>query len=194
MKQLIITFLFLGALHLFAQEIPPAEIQIKGALLAAPEDSRDSAMVYGYNDKLEFIVLRNGANDMVCIADDPRQKGFSAAAYHKDLEPFMVRGRELRAQGKSFKEVFDAREEEAKAGKLKMPKDGTTLFIYFASEEDYDPATGEVKNGMFRYVVYIPYATAEGTGLPLKLDAPGMPWIMDPGTHRAHIMINPPKN
>jgi len=44
-----------------------------------------------------------------------------------------------------------------------------------------------------RYVIYIPFATAESTGLPLAPSAPGMPWIMDPGTHRAHIMINPPQ-
>jgi len=41
-------------------------------------------------------------------------------------------------------------------------------------------------------VVYIPWATAASTGLPIKPAAPGMPWIMDPGTHRAHIMITPP--
>ena len=31
------------------------------------------------------------------------------------------------------------------------------------------------------------------TGIPLAPLTPGGPWIMDPGTHRAHIMINPPK-
>ncbi len=47
------------------------------------------------------------------------------------------------------------------------------------------------KTCSFRYVVYIPWATAANTGLPTKPEAPGMPWIMDPGTHRAHIMIDP---
>ncbi|MFT5773641.1 MAG: hypothetical protein ACI9ZX_003050 [Algoriphagus sp.] len=42
--------------------------------------------------------------------------------------------------------------------------------------------------------MYIPWATSESTGLPLKAYGPGMPWIMDPGTHRAHIMISPPRN
>jgi hypothetical protein len=143
---------------------------------------------------MELVVLRKGMNEMVCLADDPNQKGFSAACYHRDLEPFMARGRELKAEGKSPKEIFDLREVEVKSGKLKMPKDGATLFVYFATDENYSPATVEVKNGSFRYVVYIPYATVESTGLPLKPGAPGMPWIMDPGTHRAHIMINPPKN
>lgn len=189
----VFAFLFV-TLFTFAQtSVPSADIQIKGAMLAAPSDKRDGALIYGYSDKGEFVVLRKGTNDLVCIADDPNQDGFSAACYHNDLEPFMARGRALRKDGKSRKEIFDTREAEAKGGKLSMPKQPSTLFVYFASKDDYDANTGDVKNGNFRYVIYTPYATAESTGLPLKPEAPGMPWIMDPGTHGAHIMINPPK-
>lgn len=170
----------------------PDGIQIKTALLAAPEAMRAGAMVYGYNAKGEFVVIRKGTNEMVCLTDDPKQDGFSASCYHKDLEPFMARGRELKAAGKSFQEIFDMREEEVKSGKLFMPKQASNLQIFFAPAEAYDVKTGAVTNGVFRYVVYIPWATAESTGLPLKPEAPGMPWIMDPGTHRAHIMITPP--
>jgi hypothetical protein len=77
------------------------------------------------------------------------------------------------------------------AGSLQMPKQPATLYVYSAKDKDFDIATGEVKNGYLRYVIYIPYATASSTGLPEKPDADGMPWIMDPGTHGAHIMINP---
>ena len=104
----------------------------------------------------------------------------------------MQRGRELKAEGKGYQEIFDTREREVKSGRLKMPEQPSTLFVYSAPADAYKPETGEVKEGSFRYVVYIPYATAESTGLPLKPEAPGMPWIMDPGTHRAHIMITPP--
>lgn len=104
----------------------------------------------------------------------------------------MARGRELQDLGKSFKEKFDAREEEVKSGKLKMPDEPSILFAVSGLEENYNPATGELKNGHMRYVIYTPYATAASTGLPEKPDVPGMPWIMDPGTHRAHIMITPP--
>jgi len=175
--------------------IPSKEVQIKQAVLAAPEEQREKAMVYGYNDKGEFVVLRKGENEMVCLADDPEQTGLNVSCYHKDLEPFMARGRELKKDGKNFQEVFDIREQEVKSGKLLMPKAPATLFVYSAKEEQVNKTTGEVKDGYLRYVIYIPYATAETTGLPLKPTAPGMPWIMDPGTHRAHIMINPaPKN
>lgn len=184
---LILMFLILNT---FAQ-IPSADIQIKTAVLAAPEDKRSGAMVYGYDAKGEFVVLRKGTNEMICLADNPNQAGLSVSCYHKDLEPFMARGRELKAEGKSFQETFDIREAEAKSGKLMMPKQASNLQVYSAKAEDYNATTGEVMKGSFRYVVYIPWATAASTGLPIKPEAPGMPWIMDPGTHRAHIMINP---
>lgn len=176
-------------------DIPAPEIQIKAAVLAAPEATRSGAKVYGYDSQGEFAVLREGNNNMICLADDPNNPGFSVSCYPQELEPFMERGRMLKGEGKSFKEIFDQREEEVKGDKLKMPVNGTTLFVYYANDASaFNPKTGEVKGGNFRYVVYIPYATAESTGLPLSPEAPGMPWIMDPGTHRAHIMINPPAN
>lgn len=172
--------------------VPSPDIQIKTALLAAPTDKRDGAMVYGYSPKNEFIVLRKGSNELVCLADDPAQKGLSVSCYHKDLEPFMERGRVLKKEGKKAPEILAMREQEVKDKKLMMPTHPSTLYSYSAKDEQYDATTGDVKDGYLRYVVYIPYATAESTGLPLKPEAPGMPWIMDPGTHRAHIMINPP--
>lgn len=172
--------------------VPPADVQIKTAVMAAPADKQADATVYGYSDKNEFAVLRKGTNELICLADDPAQKGLSVSCYHRDLEPFMKRGRELKQQGKKPDEILKTREEETKAKKLMMPANPSSLFVYTAKDENYNPATGEVKDGYLRSVVYIPYATAESTGLPLKPAAPGMPWIMDPGTHRAHIMINPP--
>ena len=176
----------------FAQTIPPTEIQIKTALLAAPEESREKAMVYGYSEKGEFIVLRKGENEMVCLTDDPTTPGLNVSCYHKSLDAFMERGRQLKKEGKNFQQSFDIREQEVKSGKLKMPAQPATLFVYTAPKEKFNTATGEATDGYMRSVIYIPYATAESTGLPKNPTVPGMPWIMDPGTHRAHIMINPP--
>lgn len=192
MKQ-IIGFILFCAGNSVAQTIPSAEIQIKTALLAAPAESKDKAMVYGYSPSGEFIVLRKGENELVCLADDPNQPGLSVACYHKSLDPFMARGRELKKEGKSFQQRFDIRDQEVKDGKLMMPKQPTTLFVYSADKEKFNPMTGETQDGYMRSVVYIPYATAESTGLPTKPVGPGLPWIMDPGTYRAHIMIDPPK-
>jgi hypothetical protein len=192
MKKIFVLLAGFTCMTTHAQNIPSSEIQIKTALLAAPEELREKAMVYGYSSTGDFIVLRKGNNELVCLADDPATDGLNTSCYHKSLEPFMARGRELKKEGKSFQQQFDIREAEVKAGKLKMPKQSATLYVYTASKENYNTQTGQVTNGYLRYVVYIPYATAESTGLPLAPSAPGMPWIMDPGTHRAHIMINPP--
>jgi hypothetical protein len=189
--QLLLSIIFCSGASL-AQNIPTKEVQIATAVLASPEGLREKAMVYGYSDKGEFIVLRKGENEMVCLADDPSQAGLNVSCYHKDLEPFMERGRVLKKEGKSFQEIFDIREQEVKSKKLSMPAQPATLYVFSAKDEQFNRTTGEVKDGNLRYVVYIPYATAESTGLPLKPEAPGMPWIMDPGTHRAHIMITPP--
>jgi len=191
MKKILILPFAITLSFAFAQDIPSSDNQIKVAVLAAPADQRDGVMVLGYNTKGELGVLRNGSNEMVCLADDPKQKGINVSCYHKDLEPFMARGRELKTQGKSFQEVFDIREAEVKSGKLMMPKHPTTLFVFTADE--WDQVSGNTKNNYLRSVIYIPYATAESTGLPIKPIGPGLPWIMDPGTHRAHIMISPAK-
>jgi hypothetical protein len=192
-------FFFGAAPSLQAQTTPPltpppaADVQIATALLAAPADKRDGAAVWGYSPKGELVLLRKGTNELVCLADDPKQEGLSVACYHKDLEPFMARGRELKKGGMSFQEIFDTREKESKSGKLPMPKQPTTLFVFTATKDQVNSKSGEVTGGYLRYVVYIPWATAESTGLPLKPEGPAMPWIMYPGTHAAHIMINPPQ-
>ena len=195
MKAYFFLVIFVITASLTAQnKIPSAEVQIKTALLAAPEEQRSEAMVYGYSESGEMIVLQEGSNNLICIADDPEFDGIQVACYAKKLEPFMARGRELKAEGKSEIEKRKIRKQEVESGKLQMPDTPSTLYVYSGSSEDYNSSTGELKNGKFRYVVYIPYATAESTGLPLKPDNPGMPWLMDPGTHRAHIMISPTSN
>lgn len=175
-----------------ATKQPAAEdMQIKWALLAAPEEKREGSTVYGYGPDGQLVLLRKGTNEMICVADDPKTADLSVACYVKELDPFMQRGRELRKQGIENQDLFDQREKEVKENKLQMPKQPAALYVYSAKDADIDAATGEIKNGYLRYVVYIPYATAASTGLPEKPSAKGMPWIMHAGTHGAHIMINP---
>lgn len=191
-KLFFFILVFFCAGKFYGQSVPSVEVQIRTALLAAPSDKRDSATVYGYNANGDFVLLREGTNEMICLADDPKQPGLSVACYHRDLQPFMQRGRDLRKMGKTHQEIFAIREKEAKSGELIMPKQPTTLYVYSAKKDDYNSKTGEVKNGYMRYVIYVPFATTQSTGLSEKPEAAGMPWLMDAGTHGAHIMINPP--
>ncbi len=192
MKKLMFVFIFAFAFAAFSQnKILPKNIQIKTAVLAAPEMYRDGATVLGYNEEGKLTTLREGTNKMVCLADDPNREGISVACYGAELEPFMARGRALAAEGKSNEEKREIRKNEIDTGTLKMPEEPSILYILAGEEKDYNTETGELLNGKIRYVVYKPYMTGESTGLPTKPQAPGMPWLMDAGTHRSHIMITP---
>lgn len=178
-----------------AQSFWTADHQIAAATAAAPEDRRDGATVLGFREGTDGVVtLREGTNDMICLADTPGDDRFSVACYHEGLAEFMARGRELSAEGKSRMERFTIREQEIEAGTIKMPRQPMSLYVLSGTPDHFNPATGEVNGAYLRYVVYIPYATAESTGLSTSAPAEGGPWIMDPGKPYAHIMIVPPRN
>jgi hypothetical protein len=170
--------------------VMPRETQIAATLLAAPAERREAATVLGYDAGGQLVTLRAGTNDLVCLADNPHTTGFSAACYHKDLEPFMARGRQLTAQGVTGKERESIRYKEIEAGTLPMSREPRTLYVL--TGDGYDTATAAVTNPYLRWVIYVPFATAESTGLAVKA-SPGAPWLMYPGTPGAHIMISPPR-
>ena len=185
----IATYIFIILLSTFAcsaQENLDINVQIQQAMLALPEDFRDQATILGYKGAADLSIIRKGNNSMMCIADDPRKGGFNVVGYHKDLDPFMKRGRTLKKEGKSAKEIFDTRENEVKSGSINIPK-GSVLYVVSGQYDEQ----GKPIDLYQRFVVYIPFATVESTGLALSPSYPGGPWIMNPGTHRAHIMINP---
>jgi len=169
--------------------ILPAAKQIQAATSAAPAELRDGAAVLGYNESKKLVTLRAGTNDMVCLASNPDDaKQFHVACYHKLLEPFMARGRELRAQGVKGEQVDTVRFKEIMSGKLKMPQTPTALYTLTGAPTSFDAATGKVSGAKWLYVVYIPGATEKSTGITEK-PASGVPWIMYPGTPKAHIMF-----
>jgi hypothetical protein len=100
----------------------------------------------------------------------------------------MARGRELRSQGVTGDQVDSVRFREARAGTLKLPKEPAML--YSLTGGGFDPVTGAATGARPLFVVYIPFATAESTGLS-AVPARGTPWIMFPGTPKAHIMFTP---
>lgn len=172
-----------------AQDVLPAATQIVAAVQAAPEDRRAGATVLGYDASGALTTLRQGTNELICLADNPKANGISVACYHRELDPFMARGRELTAQGVTDDKVRDqTRFKEVDAGTLKMPK--APQMLYVTSGTAIDPATGAIAEASTRWVIYTPYATLESTGMPAK-GGPGLPWLMDPGTAGAHVMISP---
>ena len=172
------------------QTLSPAQ-QIAAAVAAAPEDRQDGAKVLGWNSDGSVTILREGANDLVCLSDRPGDERFQAVCYHQSLEPFMARGRELRAQG--VEDTLTPRHDEVDSGKLEMPRTPTVLYNMNGPVDAFNPETGTVEGASWLWVIYTPYATVESTGLPLTEQAPGGPWIMRPGTASAHVMIVQPR-
>lgn len=177
--------LLLTACGTQAQAPPSAEDQIAAAVKAAPEPMRTSATVLGYTDQRTLATLREGDGPLVCLADDPAEESFHAACYHEALEPFMKRGRELRRQGKSGAAVDSIRRAEIEDGTLSYPDRPTAL--YNLSGDAYDAAADSVRSPSRLRVLYVPYETAETTGLPTKPQ--GGPWLMAPGEPWAHVMV-----
>jgi hypothetical protein len=75
-----------------------------------------------------------------------------------------------------------------KSGQLKITP-GLTLQIYYGPKTVYDSAASKLK--VRNFMVYMPWATSKSTGLPEVPMASNHPWIMNSGTHKAHIMISP---
>lgn len=163
----------------------PAAEQIAAAVTPLPADARPGATVLGYGADGKLVTLRRGTNEMICLAPTPGAK-FHSACYHQSMEPFMARGRELRARGVKDPQVDTIRFAEVKAGKLKVPTQPAMLYQIFGGT--FDVATGRVTGGRHLYVTYIPFATAASTGLSAN-PSDKEPWIMFPGTPKAHIMF-----
>ena len=144
----------------------------------------------GYNAERKMVELRAGKNEMICLASDPAKTAFNVACYHKDLEPFMSRGRELLAQKVTGAKRNEIRFKEVEEGKLSMPREPRTLYVLTGTS--FDGASGKVQDPYLRWVIYVPFATPQSTGLSTKA-SDSAPWLMAPGTAGAHIMINPPK-
>jgi hypothetical protein len=164
--------------------------QIARAVLAAPASMRDEATVLGYGGQARegdpLTVLREGANGIVCLADDPAGEGFHVACYHESMDPFMALGRRLRASGEDRDAVQQARRAAIEAGDLEPP---SAALWSLTAPADVDPAVGPGDDARRLTVVYVPYADSGELGLPVQPDGDS-PWLMLPGTPWAHIMIS----
>ena len=188
---LIVLTSCITALDTQAQNVPSVDIQIAGALSPAPGNLKAEASVLGFNNSGEMIQLREGTNGFICLADNPMDERFHASCYHESLEPFMARGRELRKEGKNRDENRAVRMAEIERGTLTMPEQPAALYQLFGPKDIFNLETGTVEGASPLYVMYIPYATTESTGLSSEPLMPGGPWLMDAGKPWAHIMYSP---
>jgi len=194
MRRMLVALAAMAAAAPAAAQQPGAmaeAAQVASAVAPLPEQFRASATVLGYRAGAATLsTLREGSGPFICLASDPREEErFHVACYHRSLEPFMARGRAIRAQGPANVNVDSIRYAEAAAGTLEMPQTAAALYSLTGTRANVD-AAGTVSGARALYVIYMPYATAESTGLP-TVPASNGPWLMNPGTPKAHIMFVP---
>lgn len=191
MPRIALAYFLLLALPACAQPdggLAQRDRDIAAAVAALPEEFRTSATVRGYRNGA-LVDLRDGDGPFICLADNPADERFHVACYHESLEPFMARGRMLRAEGHSA-DVDSLRFAEIAAGTLPMPTHPAALYSLSGDSVSINDTTGVVTGASPLYVVYIANATAASTGLPTT-PMPNSPWLMFPGTPKAHIMFVP---
>lgn len=197
MKIVILGLSILVSSFAFSQEpqkkkvVLEKETQIALATHFLSGKEKSEAIVLGYSDSGVLKVLREGDSHLTCVADNPEEEGLEIVCYYTKLEDFMQRGRDLIKDGKSAKEVRELRKTEIESGQLSFPGGPSMLYVFNGKKENVDINAGTIEGGKLRYVIYTPFSTQESTGLPLAPGGKGMPWLMDPGTHRAHIMVSP---
>ncbi len=170
--------------------LPEAQ-QVASAVLPLPVELQAGATILGYREaSAPLVTLRQGDNGMICLADDPTAAAFHVACYHESLEPFMARGRALRAAGITGEGVDSVRYAEVDAGTLPLPRTPAALWQLTGPPGSFDATANTVADARPLYVIYMPFATTATTGVP-SVPALGTPWLMLPGTPKAHIMFVP---
>jgi hypothetical protein len=156
---------------------------IAQATLPLPEDLRAGAAVYTYDKSTGARkALRPGTNFVECM---PRGDDGFTWCYNKVTAPRRDLQAKLHAEGKSDKEVLDAVAAATAAGTIKPTPFGTVSYRLYGKKDRIQ----------LLWVMSVPNATPESIGVSEgsqrdeALKGQGVPWLMLPGTDRAHIMI-----
>ena len=171
-----------------SQERPEAW-RVAEAVSALPEAMRANAEVRLIEDG-ELVTARPGRNGLICLGDDPDAERWHVACYHEALEPFMARGRQLRAQGVTERAAIDSiRAAEIESGELEFPAGPVALYSLTGAKGSFNAETGEAEGAAALYVLYVPFATEASTGIS-TVPSRARPWLMAPGKPWAHVMIS----
>lgn len=159
-----------------------AEIIAK-AVSPLPEDLRADATVYTYDEATgDRITLKEGTNHVECQPTDA--EGFTRC------NPIYLRGRndlsaKLRAQGLEGDALSAALQKAEDEGRIAPRRFGSLAYRRFDTPDRIQ----------YLFVISLPNASPEDLGMPVgpqrdnALAGRGTPWMMNPGTPGAHLMI-----
>jgi len=156
----------------------PADIDT--ALLAAPANMKDGAMVIKWKPDYTYDTLRKGTNKLVCFDKSglPGQQPFSIECTSQANIPRVAQNLKFEAEPDRAKRTaaIDAAD---KGGTRVKPEYGSVWFHVMGASKE------AARN---HKTVALPGATATSTGLPDNGNQGGA-WVMQAGTSEAHLMI-----
>jgi len=177
MKRTILIAIAIVAASTGAFAQTPAELEV--ALLAAPANLRDGAMVIKWKPDFTYDVLRKGTNRLVCMdrSGQPSQPAFIS-------ECTSIGNLERLAQNMKFEVETDRAKRQAALdaaeanGTRVKPEYGSVWYHVMGPDRE------KARNHM---TIAVPGATTQSTGLADNPKMGGV-WIMNAGTTTAHLM------
>lgn len=161
-------------------QAPAANPAIDRALLAAPRNLKDGAMVIKWKADGSYDTLRPGTNRLVCYdqSGDPGEAPFAIQCTSVGNLDRVKQNKEIERKEADRKVREGLFAELETNGKRVKPEFGSVFY----SMNGKDEATARL-----HVTIAVPGATAASLGLP---DNPKMggAWIMNAGTSTAHIM------
>jgi hypothetical protein len=179
MKRIVLIGVGLLALSASGSAQAPAA-NLDTALLAAPRNARDGAMVIKWKADGTYDTLRPGTNRLVCYdqSGDPGEQPFAVQCTSVGNLERVKQNKEIERKeaDRAKREALFA--EMEKAGTRVKPEFGSVWYTMNGK----DQATARL-----HVTIAVPGATTASLGLP---DNPKMggAWIMNAGTSTAHIM------
>ena len=176
-----IVLIGVGLLAMSASSLAQAPAaNLDTALLAAPRNLRDGAMVIKWKADGTYDTLRPGTNRLVCYdqSGDPGEQPFAVQCTSAGNLDRVKQNKEIER-----KESDRAKREALFA---EMEKGGTRVKPEFGSVF-YSMSGKDQASARLHVTIAVPGATTASLGLP---DNPKMggAWIMNAGTSTAHIM------
>ena len=179
MKRLVLIGVGLLAMSASSLAQAPAA-DIDRALLPAPRNMKDGAMVIKWKADGTYDTLRPGTNRLVCYdqSGDPGEQPFAVQCTSVGNLERVKQNKEIERKEPDAKVRAGLFAELEKADKRVKPEFGSVF--YSMNGKDQETARLHV-------TIAVPGATAASLGLP---DNPKMggAWIMNAGTSTAHIM------
>ncbi|HJU41982.1 MAG TPA: hypothetical protein VJ691_04175 [Vicinamibacterales bacterium] len=159
-------------------QAPAADIE--RALLAAPRNMRDGAMVIKWKADGTYDTLRPGTNRLVCYdqSGDPGEQPFAIQCTSVGNLDRVKQNKEYERKEADRKVREGLLAELEKSGTRIKPEFGSVFYSFNGKDQE---------SARLHVTIAVPGATTASLGLP---DNPKMggAWIMNAGTSTAHIM------